>query len=232
MHCNELQVPSKSHKLCLEASQPPRVTRVMLPHHPLGFSILVLRLLHIPAKHAGCCWTIDPVDQHLSCLRLTHPAATLPAVLRSAVRGMAVFEDLSMLVLAHRSGDLTALPMPSPTNGAQPAGPGQSAAAAVASPAGAISFAAYGVPAAAAAAAQGGRGGSGLLARPGAAAGLGVAAAAAPSGHHTWRPRFASIKAHKNGIEATTNLVRGGRGCTHHHYCPTAKPHSASLGHR
>lgn len=92
---------------------------------------------------------------------------------------MAVFPDLQMLVLAHSSGGLTALPMPAPHNGA------------VAAAGRATSFAAVGVPA---------------------SRSLPLGGGALPSGPgmpalHTWLPRAAQIKAHKNGIEAASSLV-------------------------
>jgi hypothetical protein len=92
---------------------------------------------------------------------------------------MAVFPDLQMLVLAQSSGSLTALPMPTPHNGA------------VAAPGRAATFAAVGVPA---------------------SRSLPLGGGALPSGPgmpalHTWLPRVAQIKAHKNGIETATSLV-------------------------
>jgi hypothetical protein len=104
-------------------------------------------------------------------------ALLLPAT--SAVRGMGVFPDLQMLVLAQSTGSLSALPMPTPHNGA------------VAAPGRSQTFAAVGVPASRT---------------------LPFGGGALPSGPgmpalHTWLPRVAQIKAHKNGIETAGSLV-------------------------
>jgi hypothetical protein len=120
------------------------------------------------------------------------PLCTTACCVCSAVRGMAVFQDLQMLVLAQSTGGLAALPMPTPYNGA------------VAAAGHAPSFAAVGVPASRT---------------------LPLGGGALPSGPgmpalHTWLPRVALIKAHKNGIEAASSLVS----------CQTPSCHSLAVG--
>ncbi|KAF6265332.1 hypothetical protein COO60DRAFT_1623953 [Scenedesmus sp. NREL 46B-D3] len=64
-------------------------------------------------------WQFKGVQRSPASPRVMHLLCVIgEAKPQCAVRGMAVFEDLQMLVLAQSTGGLTALPMPAPHNGA------------------------------------------------------------------------------------------------------------------
>eukprot|EP00879_Flechtneria_rotunda_P011134 GHRR01011632.1.p1 GENE.GHRR01011632.1~~GHRR01011632.1.p1 ORF type:complete len:1046 (+),score=387.29 GHRR01011632.1:425-3139(+) len=106
---------------------------------------------------------------------------------QGAIRCMGLFKELSMLVLAHASGNLTVLPMPTAANGATAANSSQPYLHA--------HFGAVGGPVSA---------NAGFSARgPAFGVPVGWPASAAL---HKWTPRTAQIKAHKNGIVTATCL--------------------------